>query len=476
MRSLDEILKSSGLSGATAKGNGGSDRAEIAEAPPDEDDDICARCGGAGFVRKAVRLGHPDFGKAFLCECTRDENEDDRLARLERYSNLGPLARLTFENLSPLGRSPNPAHQKNFSAAVEAARQFASQPEGWLVLSGPNGCGKTHLASAIAGRCVQAGQAVLFMVVPDLLDHLRSAYQPGSDLAYDELFELVRSAPLLILDDLGVQSSTPWAQEKLFQLINHRYNGQLPTVFTTNLDPTEFDPRIQSRLTDGTLSQLHYLESGSRLAIADLDVLELAHLRTMTFKTFEPRRCAANSSELKEIENAYREAIKYAQEPTNWFAIAGPSGRGKTRLAAAIGNYCRELMERVIFVTVPDLLDRLRAGYHPQNSNSFDRVFDEVKAASLLILDDLGAESGSPWADEKLFQLINYRYNACLPTVFTLCVASSDVPSRVATRLLDISVTSLFLIGDAAGDFAFFRHGPEDRSSPRARGRPPRRA
>ncbi len=140
---------------------------------------------------------------------------------------------------------------------------------------------------------MQAGQATLFMVVPDLLDHLRSAYQPGSDLAYDELFELVRSAPVLILDDLGVQSSTPWAEEKLFQLINHRYNGQLPTVFTTNLDPTEFDPRIQSRLTDGTLSQLHYLESGSRLAIADLDVLELAHLRTMTFKTFEPRRCAA---------------------------------------------------------------------------------------------------------------------------------------------------------------------------------------
>ena len=89
------------------------------------------------------------------------------------------------------------------------------------------------------------------MVVPDLLDHLRSAYQPGSDVGYDDLFEMLRTAPVLVLDDLGVQSSTPWAQEKLFQLINHRYNAQLPTVFTTNLDPTEFDARLQSRLTDG---------------------------------------------------------------------------------------------------------------------------------------------------------------------------------------------------------------------------------
>ena len=469
------------MNAATAKGNGGSRPNGAPETALDDDEKLCTRCGGAGFVRKAVRLGHPDFGKAFPCECTADEGEDQRLVRLQRYSNLGPLARLTFADLSPLGRSPNPSHQEHFSRAVEAGRRFAEKPEGWVVLTGPSGCGKTHLASAIAGRCIESGIPALFMVVPDLLDHLRSAYQPASEVGYDELFDLVRTAPVLVLDDLGVQSSTPWAQEKLFQLINHRYNSQLPTVITTNLDPTEFEPRIQSRLTDGTLSQVYYLESGARVAIADLDALELPHLRAMTFKSFDPRQCSANSTELKEVEHAYREAIKYAQEPTNWFAVAGPSGKGKTRLAAAIGNYCRELTERVLFVTVPDLLDRLRSGYHPQNPSSFDKVFDEVKTASLLILDDLGAESGSPWADEKLFQLINYRYNACLPTVFTLCVSSQDLPSRVATRLLDISVTNLFLIGDDAGDFQFFRRSAVNgASSPppstRPRGRPPRRA
>ena len=108
MKSLEEILKSSGLNVATTKVNGGAPPDPIPEPALDEGEELCPRCGGAGFVRKAVRLGHPDFGKAFACDCIADEREDQRLARLQRYSNLGPLARLTFADLSPLGRSPNP--------------------------------------------------------------------------------------------------------------------------------------------------------------------------------------------------------------------------------------------------------------------------------------------------------------------------------------------------------------------------------
>src|SRR5438093_4286392 len=114
MKSLEEILKSSGLNDATTRANGASPPGPSPEPALDEADDLCPRCGGAGFVRKAVRLGHPDFGKAFACECIADEREDQRLARLQRYSNLGPLARLTFADLSPLGRSPNTSHQEHF--------------------------------------------------------------------------------------------------------------------------------------------------------------------------------------------------------------------------------------------------------------------------------------------------------------------------------------------------------------------------
>ncbi len=391
-------------------------------------------------------MGHPDFGKAFPCECTLGEREEERLARLQRYSNLGPLARLTFENLSPRGRSPNPAHQERFQEAVKAARAFAADPRGWLVLTGPSGCGKTHLAAAIAGECVAQGKAALFMVVPDLLDHLRSAYQPGSDVGYDELFEMVRNAPVLILDDLGVHSSTPWAQEKLFQLINHRYNAQSPTVFTTNLEPAAFDPRLHSRLTDPSLSQVYNLESGPSGA-KDLDSLDLPLLRRMTFKNFDPRLPAADAEEARDIQNAYRQALKFAEEPQDWLVIAGGTGRGKTRLAAAIANYCRESGKQVMFVVVPDLLDRLRSSYSPQNPRAFDEVFEQVRSMPLLVLDDLGAQSGTPWADEKLFQLINYRYNACLPTVITTNLTVSHLDPRLASRLTDPQVSTILLMG-----------------------------
>src|SRR5207244_8163256 len=110
MKSLEEILKSSGLNAATTKANGGSPPDPIPEPALDEGEELCPRCGGAGFVRKAVRLGHPDFGKAFACECIANEREDQRFARLQRYSNLGPLARLTFADLRPPARSPTHSH------------------------------------------------------------------------------------------------------------------------------------------------------------------------------------------------------------------------------------------------------------------------------------------------------------------------------------------------------------------------------
>jgi DNA replication protein DnaC len=439
---MGEILKRTGLHNAIQQAN-----AAAALEPDLPEDEPCARCGGAGFVRKAVRLGHPDFGRAFPCACTRDEEEGEKRARLLRYSNLGPLSRLSFENLSPRGRSPNGQHQERFAAAVQAALAFAEAPAGWLVLVGPSGCGKTHIAAAIAGRSIEKGQAALFMVVPDLLDHLRAAYQPDAEAGYDELFEMVRNAAVLVLDDLGVQSKTPWVEEKLFQLINHRYSAQLPTVITTNLDLASFEARVQTRLSDPALSQVHYLEGGASAGASTIDSLDLPLLRGMTFKSFDPKLVAADAGELREAQAAYRTAMSFAEDPRDWIVIAGQTGRGKTRLAAAIGNYCRESGKQVMFVVVPDLLDRLRSAYNPQNPASFDTMFDQVRNAPLLILDDLGAQSGTPWADEKLFQLINHRYNACLPTVITTNLTVRDLDARLASRLTDPQISTILLMG-----------------------------
>jgi len=68
------------------------------------------------------------------------------------------------------------------------------------------------------------------------------------------LFEKVKTTPLLVLDDFGEQSTTPWAQEKLYQVINYRYNAKLPTVITTSRLLEEMEDRISSRMSDHKMS------------------------------------------------------------------------------------------------------------------------------------------------------------------------------------------------------------------------------
>lgn len=168
---------------------------------------------------------------------------------------------MTFENYD-WRRVNLPAEQReNLEGAFRLAMDFAKAPDSWLVFMGVAGCGKTHLAAAVVNYRYQARQPALFIVVPDFLDNLRSAFSPESKVSYDQVFERVKKAPLLILDDFGEQSTTPWAQEKLYQVINYRYNAQLPTVITTRFSIEEILERIESsissRLADNKLSTVY---------------------------------------------------------------------------------------------------------------------------------------------------------------------------------------------------------------------------
>ncbi|MGE3797261.1 MAG: ATP-binding protein, partial [Thermomicrobiales bacterium] len=196
----------------------------------------------------------PNFGRLFPCECLVREREEKIVGELFDLSQLHSLSEMTFDSFN----SNVPGVQEAFNAAIAYARN----PVGWIFFHGSFGVGKTHLAVAIANEVLQHNaMGVYFRVVPDLLDQLRATFDPEHGVAYDERFQQIRNAHLLILDDLGTEQTTPWAREKLYQLFNHRYNEQLPTVITSNQDYKHIDQRILSRMLDTRLSQRVFIEA-----------------------------------------------------------------------------------------------------------------------------------------------------------------------------------------------------------------------
>jgi len=433
-------------------------------------DRVCPICKGAGYLAKDVPVGHPDFGKLYPCQCKIEELEAKRLLDLQDLSQLGALSRMTFQSFKSEGVGLNTQKRENLRRAYERAKHFAEESVGWLVLKGGYGCGKTHLAAAISNYRIANGQPVLFVVVPDLLDHLRATYAPTSEVSYDERFEEVRTAPLLILDDLGTQSSTPWAQEKLYQILNYRYNARLPTVITTNRELEEIDLRLRSRLVDPDLTEIvGIIAPDFRGSSTDRGQSELSSLSLhsdKTFQTFDLRTHELPAKERESLKRAFLNAKDYAKNAENWLVFTGPYGCGKTHLAAAIANYRVERGYPALFEVVPDLLDHLRATFSPQSQISYDKRFEEIRTAPLLVLDDLGTQSATPWAREKLFQLLNYRYNARLPTVITLA-EESEIDGWLKSRIFDVSRCSVF---DVLAPSYRSDERPQKRRSRRRRG------
>jgi len=182
---------------------------------------------------------------------------------------------------------------------------------------GGYGCGKTHLAAAIAHAVVRRGIPTLFLTVPDLLDWLRYAYQ-DPETSFEVRFEEIRNIQLLVLDDLGTQNATPWAQEKLFQVIDYRSIHRLPTVVTSNQELAELDGRIASRIQNPDLSTVIYIQAPDyRAPIAPPDsspgLSALKLLVDRTFGNFSLReREKLPEDQQVSLEKAFRAAQLYA--------------------------------------------------------------------------------------------------------------------------------------------------------------------
>lgn len=103
-----------------------------------------------------------------------------------------------------------------------------------------------------------------------------------------------------------------------------------------------------------------------------------------------------------------------------WLTLSGPYGVGKTHLLAAIANDARSRGEVVVYTTIADLLDDLRATFHPKAEETYSQLFEDVRGCQVLCIDEVEKFSTTPWALEKFQQLIEHRYRnwaLCL-TVF----------------------------------------------------------
>lgn len=182
--------------------------------------EVCSFCNGTG-VEIVPGLG------ARPCQC-RVEQSRHRLLEAAQIPNR--YARCDFVNFEPEG------NDSLYWALMKAKSLVNDYPavEKGLLLMGPVGSGKTHLAVSILKGLTQKGVPCLFSEFGSLLKQIQDSYNPISQTSELRVLAPVYEAEVLVLDELGATVPTDWVRDTMYQIINRRYNDRKLTIFTTN--------------------------------------------------------------------------------------------------------------------------------------------------------------------------------------------------------------------------------------------------
>jgi len=190
-------------------------------------------------------LESPDGRKLVPCRCREGVERDARrrAARIpERYRNC----LLTNFNVLPTTRDVTASVTESQRAAKALARTYVERwpaVEAGLLIVGPVGVGKTHLAVAILAELIDTkGVRGVFCDFTDLLSRIQATFSKGSDESEDDVLQIYREADLLVLDELGARRPTDWARDVLYGLLNTRYNREKKTIVTTNFEDKPSKP------------------------------------------------------------------------------------------------------------------------------------------------------------------------------------------------------------------------------------------
>ena len=210
--------------------------------------------------------------------------ESDRLGKLDQDERMKRARRL-FDK-SKMGERFKTRTFENFKVdnqnvkAFEAVKRYtddfnkySDQGLGFM-LSGAYGSGKTHLAAAVAIELINKGVTVVFGTLISLLGKIRETYSEKWTQENElEILETFSTVDLLIIDDLGKERASEWSLEKLFSIVNARYENNLPIIITTNYGmETLIDKLTNNKNSDvgeSIVSRLHEMCRGVYLNAPD---------------------------------------------------------------------------------------------------------------------------------------------------------------------------------------------------------------
>ena len=211
-----------------------------------ENTEVCEECFGTGTKVDPVKGAMP-------CPCRRPDRFKKVLAaaRIPRRYEKCSFANFISE--------PGSSQDNALLHAHKLANEYPAVERG-LLLMGPAGVGKTHLAVSIIKDLIARGFAGLFCEFGSLLKEIQDSYNPISKTSELKVLAPVYQAHVLVLDELGATVPTEWVRDTMYQIINKRYNDSKLTIFTTNyLDSsrTEKEQILADRISIRLRSRLY---------------------------------------------------------------------------------------------------------------------------------------------------------------------------------------------------------------------------
>jgi DNA replication protein DnaC len=178
---------------------------------------------------------------AIPCDCTTADRAGHVLGRArvpERYRHCDFENYETDNEIENISRDQLAAWSRSLAQAKLVVQRFAAEfpvgNEHGLLLMGPCGVGKTHLAVAALKEIVLRGHSGLFYDYRELLKEIQDSYNPENQATEMGVLEPVLQAEVLVLDDAGSSKPSLWALETVGHVLNTRYNEKRVTILTTN--------------------------------------------------------------------------------------------------------------------------------------------------------------------------------------------------------------------------------------------------